>query len=231
MGNVLDRLNATQRERLAALNQKLIERVEALDGELTEQGKQAGLDDDLVGDEVTGWLQVALDNAYKLRYALTHPPVRLRDAADLFYRPSDSRVRVDRPDRRRGNRSYTATPASRKRVLSLMQDRFWPTLMDRTPNGFLVRTNRITQTAAAGDRLQPPRLGAAPPVYLNATTRGVSNRLEETRERYRRPHLRPGRSAGQAGRSPRPGPPGCPRHPAGRSRPRLHHPLAGDMHR
>jgi hypothetical protein len=143
MDNVLDRLSASERERLAALNQALIERVEALDRELTEQGQQAGLDDDLVGDEIIGYLQVTLDNAYKLRYAIDHPPVRLRDAADLFYRPSDGRVTVDRPDRDRGDRSYTATPASRQRVLSLMQDRFWPTLMDHTPGGFWARTNRI----------------------------------------------------------------------------------------
>lgn len=71
--------------------------------------------------------------------------MRLRDAADLFYRPSDGRVTVDRPDRDRGDRTYTATPASQRRVLRLMQDRFWPTLMDCTPNGFWVRTNRITR--------------------------------------------------------------------------------------
>jgi hypothetical protein len=143
---VIDNLSAAEREHLAALNHKLIAVVEALDRELTEQGKRAGLDEDLVGDEIIGYLQVTLDNAYKLRYALDHPPVRLRDAADLFYRPSDGRVTVDRPDRRRGDRTYTATAASRKRVLSLMQDRFWPTLMDRTPNGFWVRTNRLTRT-------------------------------------------------------------------------------------
>jgi hypothetical protein len=141
---VIDNLNAAEREGLAALNARLIQAVEALDRELTEQGKQAGLDDDLVGDEIIGYLQVTLDNAYKLRYALTHPPVRLRDAADLFYRPSDGRVTVDRPDRDRGDRTYAATPSSRRRVQSLMQDRFWPTLMDRTANGFWVRTNRIT---------------------------------------------------------------------------------------
>jgi hypothetical protein len=145
MDSVLDRLSATERERLAALNARLIQAIEALDRELTEQGQQAGLDDDLVGDEIIGYLQVTLDNAYKLRYALTHPPVRLRDAADLFYRPSDGRVRVDRLDRRRRARTYTATPASRKRVLALMQDRFWSTLMGRTPDGFWVRTNQITR--------------------------------------------------------------------------------------
>jgi hypothetical protein len=54
MENVLDRLSATERERLAELNARLIQAVEALDRELTEQGRQAGLDDDLVGDEIIG---------------------------------------------------------------------------------------------------------------------------------------------------------------------------------
>lgn len=71
---MIDNLTAAERERLAALNQKLIEVVEALDCELTGQGQRAGLDDDLVGDEITGWLQVTLDNACKLRYAPTTRP-------------------------------------------------------------------------------------------------------------------------------------------------------------
>jgi hypothetical protein len=51
---MIDHLNAAERERLAALNARLIQAVEALDRELTEQGQQAGLDDDLVGDEIIG---------------------------------------------------------------------------------------------------------------------------------------------------------------------------------
>lgn len=65
-----DTLKARDRCAMLTLNARLIEQVEALQSELLQRGAAAGLDGELVVDNITGCLQVTLDYAYRLRTAL-----------------------------------------------------------------------------------------------------------------------------------------------------------------
>ncbi len=65
-----DTLEVRERCALVTLNAYLIKQVEALQTELLQRGAAAGLDGDLMIDHITGYQQVTLDHAYRLRTAL-----------------------------------------------------------------------------------------------------------------------------------------------------------------
>jgi len=67
---------------------------------------------------------------------------KLNDQADVFFRPSDGRVTIDRPNRARRDatgytdRTYDPTPASRGRIERLVYGHDWDT-RQRKPNGWI----------------------------------------------------------------------------------------------
>jgi hypothetical protein len=136
-------LSPAQLRAIQNLNRAMIARTEALQRELENAARDAGLDDDLAVDFITGGLQTALDNAQRLAYRLATPRAtqRLRDRADFFYQKAPSgvptRITVDRPDRTRDSRTYDlarVSPASRARLLAFLHWE-WPTRRT-TPQGW-----------------------------------------------------------------------------------------------
>lgn len=68
----IDDVPAADWQTLQTLNDRMVERCQALYDELMTEGQAAGLESDLVLDKVAGWLQVALDDAGRLAYVLKH---------------------------------------------------------------------------------------------------------------------------------------------------------------
>lgn len=67
-------LTPEETQALLALTREMISRTTALQDHLKDAARAASLDPDLVQDHLTGWLEVALDRAARLEYALAHPP-------------------------------------------------------------------------------------------------------------------------------------------------------------
>lgn len=139
-----ERLSATERRALEDLNRSFIVRVDALRLEFQQAAQAAGLGDD-VAAELVGYLSAAADDARRLQYQLRRQQqrefayaheqrqqalqqvLRLRDAAEIFWRPGDGQVTIGRPDRNRPDKTYDPTPTSERRVRQLMDERSWPT--------------------------------------------------------------------------------------------------------